>query len=150
MRRWVKTRPTLRTRFTALVTLFVFIVGNIGWPIVPQKPAKAGAGVADGKTCCCGHKGDSCSCGCCKRPMTASAKGSCCQKTKASTTLAFNCPCGGSETAGLMVSSQPKLAAPSVRIPRLVETFTVSLTSSLRAPEGNLCPDTPPPRPSDC
>jgi hypothetical protein len=156
MPRWGKICPTLRRRFTAIATLFVFVVGNIGWPVVPQKPAKAAtsthARLAEGKTCCCGHKGDDCSCGCCKRPLATRSPGKagCCQKKKTSTTLAFNCPCGGSESAGFVVSSQPKLAARAVAAPQLVETFAVSPTSSLRVPEGNLCPDTPPPRPSLC
>ena len=145
MRRCLNLSLTLRGRCTALLTLVVFVLGSIGWPGVPQKVAGAQPG-----TCCCGHLRGSSACGCCKRPAASSAagKGSCCQKKKQSTSPIFTCPCGESGSPGFIVASQPKLTAESVTIPRLVETAAVSPTSSMRPPEGNRCPDTPPPRPS--
>src|SRR5262245_29522392 len=147
MRRCLNFCLTLRGRCTALLTLVVFVLGSIGWPGVPRKVAWAQPG-----TCCCGHLRGSSSCGCCKRPAArpAAGKGSCCQKKKQSAGPVFTCPCGESDSPGFIVASQPKLAAEAVTIPQLVKTSAVAPTAARRAPEGNHCPETPPPRPSVC
>jgi hypothetical protein len=158
MSRRVSLLPILRRRFTALVTLFVFVVGNIGWPQSAEKPGERGCcgrlvKLSSGGGCCCGKDKRKASCGC-RKALVDTKTAICCQKKKPSgekpVVAASACNCGDAPFPGFIVSSQPKLAAAVVTIPRLVETFAVSLTSSLRAPEGNFCPDTPPPRPSLC
>ena len=139
-------------RWTALVALVTFVLGNVGWPSAPlgtatqktrsalQKNAKGG--------CCCAAKGKTCGCGCCKRPLVSN-RGGCCGKKpveKSSPIAAITCPCGGSPTGDLVVSTLPKLFAAVVSIPQMVEISAVQMVTALRPGQLHLPPDTPPPR----
>ena len=143
----------LRQRITALMTLAAFIAGSFGLPM-PARPAKAQSGTPSlllaGKSCCCGHKVSTCSCGCSHRPLAQKSanKGSCGQKSRAASFPVLNCPCSGPDAAGFLVASQPKLATSTAVDPHVLETFGLSPLSSVRMPQGNPAPDTPPPRPS--
>jgi hypothetical protein len=170
MRRWFGKSTITRRRGVVLITLFAFVAGNIGVPIVPGKcaattpanpePAAVTYVVA---TCCCGHKGAACTCGCCRRPaadVSNAAPGRCCkartetgdseEKPHDEGLLIVTCPCGGAADAGFVVSVLPKLTATSVQLPELVDVSPLDCADLTGAPTGGLAPETPPPRPSAC
>jgi len=161
--RWLfrKRRLRLARHSIALTVLVSFAVGSIGWPI----PAGTGKcrSVAGKSMCCCGDKAKVGTCGCCNTPAVAqrsdAASGSapaklasCCQKKKHKSEpardLAIKCACGDSPLPGFLISSQPKLQTLPLQMPELVQMAFLSSPTTQAAPQGNLSPDTPPPRPS--
>ncbi len=157
---WTR-RFCLARRSMALFVLVTFAAGNIGWPI----PAGSGKcrSVAGKSMCCCGDRSKVGNCGCCKNretacrsdaaPDSASSKlPSCCQKKKqkaaAPRELAVKCACGDSPLPGFLMSSQPKLQSVPPQVAELVQTAFLAAPASNGAPQGNLAPETPPPRPS--
>jgi hypothetical protein len=153
-------RAEIARRAVALAALLSFSLGNVGWPSSPQIPrdqdgprgccgkpvALAGPGA-----CCCGAHAGKSSCECRQR-LAAAKTGSCCQKKHAaernSPLPALTCHCGDSPVPGYIVSSQPKLQAPSVAMPQLLEVSWTDSVPSPARPQGALPPEIPPPRPS--
>jgi hypothetical protein len=161
-----KRRLRMARHGIALTVLLSFAVGNIGWPVT------AGNGqcrtLAGKSMCCCGDKAKVGNCGCCKGSVASANTGrgccdsdpksapvklaSCCQKKKQKLepahNLALKCACGDSPLPGFLVSSQPKLQTPPMRMPDLAKTAVVSSPMTRAVQQGSLSPETPPPRPS--
>jgi hypothetical protein len=157
MRRCVKLRPTLRHRFTAIVTLLIFLAGNIGWTVTTGNAAGGkSCKVAGLAKCCCGDKPGAKSCGCNKGAAVANIEPanklpSCCQKrldAAQKAAVVVNCACGESSAPGFVISSQPKITVVSVNVTELTLTGDLLLASELSLPQANRAPETPPPRPS--
>jgi hypothetical protein len=163
MMSWPSRKRRLRTarHSIALTVLVSFAVGNIGWPL----PAGTGKcrSVAGKSMCCCGDKSKVGNCGCCKNPAMAQRSDvaaastptklpSCCQnrkqKSEPARDLAIKCACGDSPLPGFLISSQPKLQTLPLRMPELVQTAFLSSPATQAVLQGNLSPETPPPRPS--
>jgi hypothetical protein len=155
------TRIAARRCLTALV-LVSFTVGNIGLPLPALKAGKGQCRTIAGKSlCCCGEKVGAAACGCCKKPAVATGTvalkepakkiASCCQKRlekMAARQLAFSCSCGDSSFPGMIISSQPKLPVASPAVPQLALSSLAPVAVNVTVPQGNLSPETPPPRAS--
>jgi hypothetical protein len=157
MRPWRKLLPILRNRATAIVTLLMFLAGNIGWPVTTATVAGGKCCKVSGlATCCCGEQPGAKNCGCNKSALVvleepAKKLPSCCQQKLAAqkqTPVVVNCSCGESSDPGFVVSTQPKITAIVVQALALTITGNSVPSPALRLPEANLTPDTPPPRPS--
>jgi len=139
-----------------------FTVGNIGLPLPAQTAGKGQCRTIAGKSlCCCGEKVGAAACGCCNKPAVAANAvalkepvqkiASCCQKRlekMAARQLAFSCTCGDSSFPGMIISSQPKLPVASTTVPGLALSSLVQTAGDVTMPQGNLSPETPPPRTS--
>jgi hypothetical protein len=157
MRRWVRLPPTRHNRFTAIVTLLIFLAGNIAWPVSIGSVAGGKCCQVSGLAkCCCGDKPGARNCGCgngaeLARRAPEKKMPSCCQKRLAAaekTAIVMNCACGESSTPGFIMSTQPKIAAIAVSVAELTLTGDIVAAPQFSLPRANRAPETPPPRSS--
>ncbi len=157
MRRWVRLRPALHNRFTAIVTLLIFLAGNIAWPVTTGNAAGGKCCQVSGLAkCCCGDKPGAKNCGCSKGAEIAQHEPlkklpSCCQKKRDAAekgAIIVNCACGESSTPGMVISTQPKITAIAVSVAELTLTGDLVPAPACDLPRANLAPETPPPRSS--
>jgi hypothetical protein len=157
MRCWHKLRPKLHNRCTAIVTLLMFLAGNIGWPVTTGTLAGGKCcKVAGMATCCCGDQSSTKSCGCNKGVAVAVEKPanplpSCCQQrlaAKKQAAVVVNCACGESSVPGFVVSTQPKITAIVVQATQLTLAGNLVPNPAFLLPDVDLTPETPPPRQS--
>lgn len=142
-------------RAVALVTLVLFVGGNIGWPVAPSQTGSTSSATpspkllsSPGRSCCCGAGAKSCGCRCATRSVAGALKTrSCCEGKSSGPELIVRCGCGENELPGLILSTQPKLQVACISIPQLVESTSVPEHPEMRLGRQSLSPETPPPRP---
>ena len=148
---------TLRARLTAYGALFVFVAGNVGWPVTMGSVAGGKCCKVSGlTTCCCGDKPGAKNCGCQHGAAVAQQAPqkklpSCCQKrleAAQKAAVVVNCACGESSTPGFVVVTQPKIAVVVVSVAELAPAGDLAAMPAAIFAQAGLAPETPPPRTS--
>ncbi|MBS0260353.1 MAG: hypothetical protein JSS02_00240 [Planctomycetes bacterium] len=158
MSRFFPSNRICRQRIVALVSLLLFTMGNIGWPVTLVSATGGTCCQVSGRAvCCCGQKPGTRNCGCGQALAQSTRKAPqknlppCCQKRMAEAApigVSARCACGDGSDPVLVLATQPKLPAATVQFVHLQVHSRLNQTPPQRITEPVRTPETPPPRTS--